>query len=344
MVTKLRVGIAGYGVVGKRRRECIDRNPQLETVAVSDRELSTGTMPDGIRSYSDALALLDDELDAVFVSLPNDLAPRVSIAALDRGFHVFCEKPPGRDVNDILAVCAEERKHPELKLKYGFNHRYHDSVIQAKKLIESKSLGQLINLKGVYGKSRIISFASDWRTRRREAGGGILLDQGIHLLDMMRLFAGEFTDISSFISNEYWHHDVEDNAYALMRTSEGVVAMVHSSATQWRHQFRLEITLTEGAIVLGGILSGSKSYGDETMTTIIKSPEEGAMPVEETTTYNIDHSWQDEINEFSEAILRNKPIRYGNSQDALRTMELVYRIYCADQDWQRRFGLSGSPI
>ncbi len=344
MATKLRVGIAGYGVVGKRRRECIDRNPQLETVAVSDRELSTGTMPDGIRSYSDALALLDDELDAVFVSLPNDLAPRVSIAALDRGFHVFCEKPPGRDVNDILAVCAEERKHPELKLKYGFNHRYHDSVIEAKKLIESKSLGQLINLKGVYGKSRIISFASDWRTRRREAGGGILLDQGIHLLDMMRLFAGEFTDISSFISNEYWHHDVEDNAYALMRTSEGVVAMVHSSATQWRHQFRLEITLTEGAIVLGGILSGSKSYGDETMTTIIKSPEEGAMPVEETTTYNIDHSWQDEINEFSEAILRNKPIRYGNSQDALRTMELVYRIYCADQDWQRRFGLSGSPI
>ncbi len=344
MATKLRVGIAGYGVVGKRRRECIDRNPQLETVAVSDRELSTGTMPDGIRSYSDALALLDDELDAVFISLPNDLAPRISIAALLRGFHVFCEKPPGRDVNDILAVCAEERKHPELKLKYGFNHRYHDSVIQAKKLIESKSLGQLINLKGVYGKSRIISFASDWRTRRREAGGGILLDQGIHLLDMMRLFAGEFTDISSFISNEYWHHDVEDNAYALMRTSEGVVAMVHSSATQWRHQFRLEITLTEGAIVLGGILSGSKSYGDETMTTIIKSPEEGAMPVEETTTYNIDHSWQDEINEFSEAILRNKPIRYGNSQDALRTMELVYRIYCADQDWQRRFGLSGSPI
>ncbi len=344
MAAKLRVGIAGYGVVGKRRRECIDRNPQLETVAVSDRELSTGTMPDGIRSYSDALALLDDELDAVFVSLPNDLAPRVSIAALDRGFHVFCEKPPGRDVNDILAVCAEERKHPELKLKYGFNHRYHDSVIQAKKLIESKSLGQLINLKGVYGKSRIISFASDWRTRRREAGGGILLDQGIHLLDMMRLFAGEFTDISSFISNEYWHHDVEDNAYALMRTSEGVVAMVHSSATQWRHQFRLEITLTEGAIVLGGILSGSKSYGDETMTTIIKSPEEGAMPVEETTTYNIDHSWQDEINEFSDAILRNKPIRCGNSQDALKTMELVYRIYCADQDWQRRFGLSGSPI
>jgi predicted dehydrogenase len=224
-------------------------------------------------------------------------------------------------------------------LKYGFNHRYHDSVIQAKKLIENNSLGQLVNLKGVYGKSRIVSFSSDWRTRRRDAGGGILLDQGIHLLDMMRLFAGDFTDISSFISNNYWNHDVEDNAYALMRTSQGVVAMVHSSATQWRHQFRLEIALTEGAIVLGGILSGSKSYGDETMTTIVKSAEEGAMPVEKTTKYDFDHSWQDEINEFTEAILRDKPIRYGNSEDALRTMELVYRIYCADQNWQRRFDL-----
>ena len=339
MVDKLRVGIAGYGVVGKRRRECIDRNPHLDTVAVSDRKLPTGTMTDGVRSYSDPLTLLDDQLDAVFVSLPNDLAPHVSLAALQRGFHVFCEKPPGRDVEDILAVREEERRHPELKLKYGFNHRYHDSVIQAKKLIENNSLGQLVNLKGVYGKSRIVSFSSDWRTRRRDAGGGILLDQGIHLLDMMRLFAGDFTDISSFISNNYWNHDVEDNAYALMRTSQGVVAMVHSSATQWRHQFRLEIALTEGAIVLGGILSGSKSYGDETMTTIVKSAEEGAMPVEKTTKYDFDHSWQDEINEFTEAILRDKPIRYGNSEDALRTMELVYRIYCADQNWQRRFDL-----
>ena len=135
---------------------------------------------------------------------------------------------------------AEERSNKILK--FGFNHRYHDSVIEAQKLIDSKELGELINLRGAYGKSKIVSFASDWRTQRNVAGGGILLDQGIHLLDMMRLFAGEFTDVRSFISNDYWGHDVEDNAYALMRTASNVVAMVHSSATQWRHQFRLEIS------------------------------------------------------------------------------------------------------
>jgi predicted dehydrogenase len=344
MGNKLRVGIAGFGVVGKRRRECIDRNPHLVTIAVSDRKLAAGVMDDGVRCYSDAMELLTDDLDLIFVSLPNDLAPSVTIAALQKGCHVFCEKPPGRDVQDILAVREVERNHPTLKLKYGFNHRYHDSVIEAKKLIENKTLGHLVNLRGVYGKSRIVSFASDWRTRRKTAGGGILLDQGIHLIDMMRLFAGEFNNISSFISNDYWQHDVEDNAYALMRTSDGVVAMVHSSATQWRHQFRLEITLTEGAIVLGGILSGSKSYGDETMTIIYKSPEDGGTPTEQTKKYSVDHSWKDEIDEITDAIRKGEPVRYGNSGDALKTMELVYRIYCADKDWQQRFRLHCPPI
>jgi predicted dehydrogenase len=340
MRNRLRVGIAGYGVVGHRRREVIDQHPHLETVAVSDKLLPEGKMDNGVRCYSDAYSLMAEDLDILFVSLPNDLAPKVTIEGLKRGCHVFCEKPPGRNLEDVVDVIRTKSNHPNQKLKYGFNHRYHDSVGEAMKLIKSGRLGDLINLRGVYGKSKIVSFASDWRTERSIAGGGILLDQGIHLLDMMRLFAGEFTEVHSFISNDYWRHDIEDNAYALMRTDKHIVAMVHSSATQWRHQFRLELTLTKGAIVLGGILSGSKSYGDETMTTIYKSEEEGGPPLETTTRYSIDHSWQDEIEEFTKAIIEDKPILNGTAQDALRTMELVYRIYCADVNWKKRFQLS----
>jgi predicted dehydrogenase len=340
MQNKLRVGIAGYGVVGRRRREVIDQNLNLETVAVSDKLLPEGTMDDGVRCYSDAYSLMAENLDVLFVSLPNDLAPKVTIEGLKQGCHVFCEKPPGRDLKDIISVIRVEKMRPNQKLKYGFNHRYHDSVGEAMKLIKSKKFGDLINLRGVYGKSKIVNFASDWRTERSIAGGGILLDQGIHLVDMMRLFAGEFTKIYSFISNDYWRHDVEDNAYALMRTEKNIVAMLHSSATQWRHQFRLEITLTKGAIVLGGILSGSKSYGDETMTTIYKGEGEGDAPTEKTASYSVDHSWKDEIDEFTKAIVDDKPILYGTAQDALKTMELVYKIYCADADWKERFQLS----
>ena len=143
-----------------------------------------------------------------------------------------------------------------------------------------------------------------------------------------------------FVSNNYWRHDIEDNAYALMRTEDNIVAMVHSSATQWRHQFRLEITLTKGAIVLGGILSGSKSYGDETMTIIYKAEEEGEAPTENTFRYSVDHSWKDEIDEFTSAIVEDKPILYGTAKDALKTMELVYKIYCADVNWKEQFNLS----
>src|SRR5262249_48692967 len=161
----------------------------------------------------------------------------------------------------------------------------------------------VINLRGVYGKSKIVSFESDWRTKRALAGGGILLDQGIHLVDLMRLFAGEFIDIHSFISNAFWQHDVEDNAYALMRTENGVVAMLHSSATQWRHRFHLEVTLERGMISLSGILSGSKSYGAETITVAYASDRDGGDPKEVTTRYNEDNSWRDEIEEFAEAIV-----------------------------------------
>ena len=129
---------------------------------------------------------------------------------------------------------------------YGFNHRYHDSVMDAIKIIHNNDLGEVISLRGIYGKSKIINYKSNWRTKRSIAGGGILLDQGIHMVDMMRLFGGEFVDVHSFVSNNFWKHDVEDNAYAIMKTDNGVVAMLHSSATQWRHRFNLEINLSRG--------------------------------------------------------------------------------------------------
>lgn len=339
-MSELKVGIAGYGVVGQRRRHFIDLHPELRTVAVCDQSFhDTGVMPDGVRHHHDYRGLLSEDLDVLFVCLPNYLAPDVTISGLEKGVHVFCEKPPGRDLDDIRRVIACEAKYPHLKLKYGFNHRYHDSVQAALGLIQEGSLGKVVSLRGVYGKSQIISFQSDWRTRRSEAGGGILLDQGIHMVDMMRLFAGEFTDVHSFISNDHWKHDVEDNAYALMRTAGGIVAMLHSSATEWRHRFRLEINLERGQLLLSGILSGSKSYGAETLTVVTAGPDDFGDPPDVTTRYNKDHSWRDEVADFAAAIRQNRPVREGSSADALATMDLVYRIYCADPDWKARYNL-----
>jgi predicted dehydrogenase len=341
MAHKLKVGIAGYGVVGKRRRIFIDQHPMLETAAVCDRIFSDeGVFDDGVRYHSEYQSLLKENLDLLFVAMPNNIAPDVTIAGLERGLHVFCEKPPGRDLDDIARVISCERRNPGLKLKYGFNHRYHDSVRDALQIVKDQTLGPILTMRGVYGKSKIVTYKDDWRTKRAIAGGGILLDQGIHMVDLMRLFAGNFVDISSYVSNNYWKTDVEDNVHALMRTDDGVVAMLHSSATEWRHRFRLEITLGHGMVILSGILSGSKSYGAETMTVIYASDNDGGDPRETTTLYNTDNSWRDEIAEFAEAILTSNDIVDGSSSEALQTMHLVYRIYCADKEWRDKYNLT----
>ena len=189
---------------------------------------------------------------------------------------------------------------------------------------------------------KIISFDSDWRTKRNQAGGGILLDQGIHMLDMIRTISGSFNEVFSVISNDYWRHDVEDNAYALMKTKTGVVATIHSSATQWRHTFRLEIGLTDGLIVLRGILSGSQSYGDEEI--IIYEKTSNDVLEKRTFEYTQDNSWRDEIDEFYSAVTQDKKIVIGSVEEALATMKLVYQIYSADQNWAAKFDLQNEEI
>ena len=341
-MSKLKVGIAGYGIVGKRRRGCVDGNPNLELVAVCDKSFgSDGTFADGINYYTNYKDLLNQPLDIVIVCMTNDIAPHVTIAALSLDLHVFCEKPPGRSVEDILDVIEYEKQHPKCKLMYGFNHRYHESVQDAQAIIESGGLGKIINMRGVYGKSKIITFNQpDWRTKREIAGGGVLLDQGIHMLDLMRLFAGEFKDVHSFISNGHWGYDVEDNAYAIMRTKEGVVGMLNSSATQWRHRFNLDINLERGSLILGGILSGTKSYGAETLTVVtVNHQNDTGDPREQVTRYNSDPSWEEELNIFAQCILNNIEVTSGSSLDALNTMKLVYEIYHADPMWRDTYNI-----
>jgi predicted dehydrogenase len=344
---KLKVGIAGFGVVGKRRKDCVDRNPQMRLVAVCDRNFDgEGTLASGVRHYKDYRRLLTEDLDVLIVCLTNDIAAEVSIAGLEKGLHVFCEKPPGRDVEDILRVITHERQHSKLKLMYGFNHRYHESVQDALKILRSGELGSVINMRGIYGKSKLVTFNQpDWRANREIAGGGVLLDQGIHMVDLMRLFGGDFSEVHSFVSNSHWGYDVEDNAYALMRTSDGVVGMLNSSATQWRHRFHLDINLQRGSLILGGILSGTKSYGAETLTIVRADPEtDQGDPKEQVTHYNKDPSWDEEIMAFADAILNDKSVPSGTSEDALRTMQLVFSIYHADPVWRERYNIPNPNI
>jgi predicted dehydrogenase len=346
-MTELKVGIAGFGVVGKKRKACVDRHPNLRLIAVCDRNFNDeGLLEEGVYYFQNYQSLLDQELDILIICLTNEIAPEVTISGLKKGLHVFCEKPPGRDVADISKVIKVEKQHPDQRLMYGFNHRYHHSIQKAMKIIKSNELGAIINLRGVYGKSQLVTFNQpNWRTKREIAGGGVLLDQGIHMIDLMRLFAGDFVEVHSFVKNSHWGHDVEDNAYALMQTRDGVVAMINSSATQWRHRFQLDINLEKGCLILDGILSGSKSYGAETLTIIKTNLEnDQGTPCETTIRYNSDPSWYAEIEEFVDSIINARNSIHGGSDDALQTMKLVYKIYYADPSWRSAYDIPNPDV
>ena len=338
----MRVGIAGYGVVGKTRHASIKKNTSYKVVAISEANSEAQrNIPSDTEIYDDYRDLIHKaEIDIIFISLPNKFASDAVSLSLENGLNVFCEKPPARNLDELIQVNEIYKNYSNLKLMYGFNHRFHLSVEEAKSIIDSNAYGKIINLKGVYGKSQMISFnQTDWRTKRDESGGGILLDQGIHLLDLMRYLSGEnFSEIFSFIDNAFWNFDVEDNAYVLMKSSNGVIAQLHSSATQWRHVFNLEITLQKGSLVLGGLLTGSKSYGDETLKIISSNPaKDKGAPLESISKYNEDVSWDNEIKYFANCLKNDLTIERGSIKDAIETMHLVEEIYKADPQWKKKY-------
>jgi len=332
---KIRVGIVGLGRVGTTRKEILEKHPAFSLAALCDTRAPDRKAGEDYAFFSDYADLLDAEIDAVFVATPNRISPEIVVAALERGKHVFCEKPPGRTVGDVQEIIKAKKKNPDRVLKFGFNHRYHGSVMEAKKIVESGRLGKILWMRGVYGKSGGIGFEKGWRSDPELAGGGILLDQGIHMLDLFRYFAGDFSEIRSFVNTSFWNIDLEDNAFALMRTKGGQVASLHSSSTQWKHTFLLDICLDSGYITLQGILSSTRSYGNgERLIVAERQFEDTACavgnPAETITSFDQDRSWALEIDEFARCIRSGEPVKNGTSVDALQVMELVRKIYAGD--------------
>jgi predicted dehydrogenase len=279
----------------------------------------------------DPKQVLESDVDLVFVCTPNNQIPALTIEALKRGKHVFCEKPPGRTLQDIANIREQELKSPNLKLMFGFNHRYHPGIQRARKLIEAGKLGKLLYMRGVYGKSGGKKFHESWRNQKEISGGGILLDQGIHMLDLFCYFAGDFPRVKSFTSAAYWNTEVEDNAYLILENDLGVHGMLHSSATLWKHRFQIEFGLEKGYALVQGLLSKTGSYGRETLIVgrqeFEDETEAMGNPSEEIIYFDRDLSWETEVNKIAECIKNNAPVAESTSLEALRVMQIIEKAY-----------------
>lgn len=324
----LTAGIIGFGKMGQTRARAIQEDGKGKVVAVYDANPDT-EVDDYRRAGSAEEIIADPGIDAVFICTPNHLNKPLTVKGLQAGKHVFCEKPPAFNAAEMQEVITAEKAAGK-KLMYGFNHRHHGSIQKIKSMVDSADYGNILWMRGRYGKSVDQTFYNDWRSKKELAGGGILLDQGIHMLDLFLYLAGDFDDVHAFVSNLYWKQDLEDNVFAIFRNnSTGVVASLHSTMTQWRHLFSLEVFLERGYLALNGLKTSSGTYGDEVLAIARNRSTAPAATWEdeERITYHTDTSWRSEIGRFFDAIERDQPIEIGNSSDALRLMRIIDKIY-----------------
>ncbi len=322
----IKVGILGNGYMGEIRRKCLEQNSSYDLTSMFHTEEVVGDFK-YFDNWQDLIK--DDSIEAVFVCLPNYLIKDAVVQSLKSGKHVFAEKPPGVSVSEVNEMIKAEKESSKV-LKFGFNHRYHPAIIKAKEIVESKDLGDILWMRGRYGKSVESDFSSSWRSKKKYSGGGILMDQGIHMLDLMLHFCGNFEEAKAYASNLYWKGEIEDNVFAILRNNKGQVASLHSTMTQWRYLFSLEIFLSGGSVIVNGLLSKSGRYGQEKLAYSVNqtsSPMSTNYPDTHISKFNIDKSWDLEIDEFTNAIENNDSISIGNSQDALKLMTLIEKIY-----------------
>jgi predicted dehydrogenase len=323
----LNIAIIGYGKMGRIRHHAVDEVGNAEVTAISDPSAGTGfrTIP----NLTHDEVLRHPDVDAVIIATPNFLNKDLTIRSLNAGKHVFCEKPPCFTAADMEEVMAAE-KSSQKKLMYGFNHRHHDSIIRMKEITDRQEYGRILWMRGRYGKSVTPDYFNEWRAKKELAGGGILLDQGIHMLDLFLYLGGDFDRVKAEVSNLYWNLEVEDNAFVILKNSQnGMVANLHSTMTQWRHLFSLEIFMEKGYMVLNGLITSSGSYGEE-MLTIAKNRSTAPAATwkdEVKTQYLNNNSWRYEMSHFLDAIKNDTPVCIGNSSDALKLMKIIDSIY-----------------
>ena len=327
------IGIIGYGKMGIIRRGLFDDTPDCQVVAICDTAKPVNI---DLPFSSDPMALINNpSIDSICICTPNFMIKDLVVNSLNAGKHVFAEKPPGVSVEEVSEMREALEQTPGLTLKFGFNHRYHDAVMEAKKRIDTEDFGKILWMRGRYGKSVGPDFSKSSRADKKLSGGGILLDQGIHMLDLFLHFCGGFNEVKSFCSKQYWNMDIEDNVFAMFRNEKGQTASLHSTMTQWRHLFSMEIFLERGYMVINGILSESGAYkhnGGEELTIALNRSEAPAAEhtEEERLNFKEDRSFEREIEEFTECCRTGSQPQFGSIDDAERLMKLIELTYNND--------------
>jgi predicted dehydrogenase len=321
----LGVAIVGCGLIGRKRAAAITRG---HLVVCADVDITRARQlaahyPDAEATDSWEAAASRSDVDLVVVATTNDALAPVGRLALAAGKHVLVEKPAGRSAAEVESLREAADRAGRL-VRVGFNHRYHPAIRKARELVDSAVLGPLMFVRARYGHGGRLGYEQEWRAKPEISGGGELIDQGIHVIDLARWFLGNFTSVDGVATTYFWNMPVDDNAFMTLRTSTGQTAFLHVSCTEWKNLFSMEIYGRDGKIAIDGL---GGSYGVERLVWYRMLPQMGPPDATTWEYPGADESWQVEFAEFVDDILLEREPAAGlaDAHAALAVVEAIYQ-------------------
>lgn len=317
------VGIVGCGLIGRKRAAALGPARLAACADVVRERAEALARPAGAAATADWRELVArPDVDVVVVATTNDLLAEITRSAVEHGKHVLVEKPAARNAAELEPVIDAARRAGRL-VRVGFNHRYHPALLKAAALFRSGALGPMMFVRGRYGHGGRVGYEKEWRADPAVSGGGELLDQGVHLIDLARLFLGDFPDVAGHAQTCFWNMPVDDNAFLTLRTAGGQTAFLHVSCSEWKNLFSLEIYGRDAKLHIEGL---GGSYGVERLAFYRMLPQMGPP---ETTIWEYpgaDASWAAEFAEFLEDIRLGREPSAGLA-DARAALEIVGKVY-----------------
>ncbi len=317
--------IIGCGLIGKKRVTGMPAGSQL--VVACDTNLpraeelvKLAKAGRACADFNDAVS--DPKVEVVFIATLNSMLAPIALAAVKNGKHILVEKPAAIHTKELDELEAAAKQSGAL-VRVGYNHRYHPAALKAVELFKSGALGPMMFLRGRYGHGGRIGYEKEWRADAKISGGGELIDQGVHLIDLAGIFLGDFTTVEGHATTYFWKMPVDDNAFLSLRNAAGNTAWLHASCSEWKNLFSLEIYGRAAKLHWEGL---GGSYGLEKLTYYKMLPQMGPP---ETTTWEFprgDESWKIEMAEFFEDIkLKRTPV--PGLKEAKAALAVVEKIY-----------------
>jgi len=315
----------GCGLIGRKRVAALGPNPPLLHACdlEPERAAALAKLAPGCSATTDAKTVFADaRVNAVIVSTRNASLAPLALAAVRAGKHVLLEKPGALNAAQLRVIRSAATK-TDVRVRLGYNHRFHPALQKARTLLDAGTLGPLMFLRARYGHGGRTGYDREWRADPALSGGGELIDQGVHLIDLAGWFLGDFTTVAGHAATSYWDMKVDDNAFLSLRTAAGQTAWLHASCTEWKNLFSLELYGRAAKIAIDGL---GGSYGPEKLTLYQMRPEMGPPEITLFEFPGGDESWALELRAFADDIRLGRPPAPG-LDEGIRTLEIVEEIY-----------------